>query len=102
VVAGPSVTIGNPGPEKLTVAVSTSTRLIAVHVTDTTNVSVSSGSQTGLSGRFTLTPPGPTTSLVFDVTRRARNESGMVYLDIEEQSGHTKTFAGAGPSGWGS
>lgn len=98
----PTLTVKNTGPEKLTVTVTTSTPLIAVHVTDTSNTTVSSGSQTGLTGPFTLTPQAPRTSLAFDVTRRSPNGSGMVYLDIEEQGRRTKTFVGAGPNGWGS
>jgi hypothetical protein len=85
----------------LAVTVSTSTRLIAVHVTDTANVTVNYGSRTDLTGAFTLTPPVPTTSLVIVVTRQAPNGSGMVYLDIEEQGGRTTKFVGAGPNGWG-
>jgi pyruvate/2-oxoacid:ferredoxin oxidoreductase alpha subunit len=88
-------------PNWLRVTVTTSTRLIAVHVTRTQNVVVGYAGLPGQTGTFTLTPSGPATSLVFDIARLIPRGSGMVYFNVEEQSGQTATFAGAGANGLG-
>jgi hypothetical protein len=101
VAAAPSVTTRLMAPNWLRVTVTTSTRLIAVHVTRTQNVVVGYAGLPGQTGTFTLYPSGPTTSLVFEMVRWFPFAGGMVYMDVEEQRGHTATFAGAGVNGWG-